>query len=226
VGIAVVTVLLAAVVPKVVEQFNHMQQVLPFTTRMLMSSSDGVRNYGPWVLFLVMLLGAVVQWQLRHPRQRLYWHQWLLRLPLLGRLILGANLARYVRTLSILNASSVPVLEAMNISATVLSNEHARQQFLLAVGRVREGGTLASALEQTRLLSPMMRHMITSGESSGDLDNMLSRAADIQEKNMVRQIALALSLFEPLLIISMASVVLFIILAILQPILQLNNLMA
>lgn len=226
VAIAVVAILLTAVVPKVIEQFIHMQQVLPLSTRILISLSDALRDFGLWALLILLLTALGIRQWLKPAHNLMWWHKKMLHLPSIGRVMLDLNLARYARTLSILNASAVPLLEAMHISASVLVNNYARQQLIEASEKVREGSRLASALEHTGLLSPMMRHMITSGENSGELDSMLERAADIQENAFVSRMTIALALFEPLLVVSMATVVLFIILAILQPILQLNSMMA
>lgn len=224
VALAVVAILLTAVVPEVVAQFVHMQQNLPGTTRLLMSLSDAVQQFGPHVLLLLVVLTIGCRLALRRAQLRFAWHQYLLRVPVIGRVVLNLNLARYARTLSILTSSAVPLLQGMAISAAVLSNDFIRERLQLAAERVREGMTLTQALDETALLSPMMRHMIASGESSGELDAMLKRTADIQDQAFISQMTLAVSLFEPLLIVVMAGVVLFIILAILQPILQLNSL--
>lgn len=222
-AIIVISILLAAVVPKIVTQFEHMGESLPGTTLFLIAASDFIRHYG--LVVLVMCLLAAVFWQraLTKPKVRFWWDQRLLKAGLVGKVSRSLNTARFARTLSILNASSVPLLEAMRISSDVLDNTFMRQALAEATAKVREGTSLKSALDQSRLFPPMMLHMIASGEKSGQLDAMLERAANAQDTEFENMVKVSLKVFEPILVAVMAAMVLFIVMAILQPILALNN---
>ncbi|HGU2241995.1 TPA: type II secretion system F family protein [Escherichia coli] len=223
VATGVVTILLTAVVPKIIEQFDHLGHALPASTRMLIAMSDALQASG--VYWLAGLLGLLVLGQrlLKNPAMRLRWDKTLLRLPVTGRVARGLNTARFSRTLSILTASSVPLLEGIQTAAAVSANRYVEQQLLLAADRVREGSSLRAALAELRLFPPMMLYMIASGEQSGELETMLEQAAVNQEREFDTQVGLALGLFEPALVVMMAGVVLFIVIAILEPMLQLNN---
>lgn len=223
-AIAVVSGLLAYVVPKVVAQFEHMHAQLPLMTRIMIGLSDGLRDYG--IFILAALAGGVFLFRYlmkTESRQRGF-DGWLLRAPALGKVIRGLNTARFARTLSILSASAVPLLEGLRIAGEVLSNLALKAAVEEASTRVREGSSLRQALSQSGYFPPMMLHMIASGESSGELDDMLKRAADNQDREFENLVAVSLSLFEPLLILTMGMVVLMIVMAILLPIFQLNTL--
>ncbi|WP_076413956.1 type II secretion system inner membrane protein GspF [Shewanella sp. UCD-KL12] len=226
VAISVIAILLAAVVPQVVGQFEHMGQELPWTTQLLIASSDFVRDYGLIVLGVIVATFVLLKRLLTKPAYRMKYDTLLLNLPVIGRVSKGLNTARFARTLSILAASSVPLLDAMRIASEVLVNVRVRAAVEEATARVREGTSLGAALTNTKLFPPMMLYMITSGEKSGQLENMLERAADNQDREFESNVTIALGVFEPLLVVSMAAVVLFIVLAILQPILELNNMIS
>jgi len=223
-AIAVISILLAAVVPKIVEQFEHMGQSLPGATLFLIAASDFIRSYGIFVLLALLLAVVALKKALLKPALRLKYDRLLLKAGMLGKVSRGLNTARFARTLSILNASAVPLLEAMRISADVLDNTFMKQAIGEATLRVREGTSLRAALDQTKLFPPMMLHMIASGEKSGQLDGMLERAANTQDREFETLVTVSLKVFEPVLVSVMAGMVLFIVLAILQPILALNNL--
>ncbi|MGE0080922.1 MAG: type II secretion system inner membrane protein GspF [Thiohalomonadaceae bacterium] len=221
----VVTVgLLTYVVPEVVQVFEGIGQELPWLTRSLIAVSDFLRAWGLWLLLGIVLAVIAVNRILRAPAQRWRFHALLHRLPLIGRLQRGVNTARFARTLSILAASGVPVLEALRIAAQVLSSLPMRDSVEDAAARVREGSSLFAALEKGGYFPPMTLHLIASGESSGRLEEMLERAAENQERELETTIAAVMGLFEPLLILAMGGMVLVIVLAILLPIFDLNQL--
>ena len=224
IAIGVISLLLAVVVPKVVDQFLHMGQTLPVATRILIGASDFVRDYGLFLLVALMLTAVVIQRVLRVKTYRFYWHQYQLKMPVVGKVVKGLNTARFARTLSILTASAVPLLEAMMIASDVLLNLKMKDALAKASDRVREGSSLRASLQETRLFPPIMLHMIASGEKSGELEQMLGRAADNQDREFDNIMTIALGLLGPLVLVGMAAVVLFIVVAILQPILEMQNL--
>jgi len=226
VAISVVAILLTSVVPQVVGQFQHMGADLPASTKFLIATSDALSAYGLYFVGVCIIAFLLFKQYLRKAKNQLRFDRTLLNFPVIGRVVNELNTARFARTLSILNSSAVPLLEAMSIAGNVLSNQHIRLKVGEAAERVREGTSLGRALASTKLFPPMMLHMIASGERSGELGNMLERSADNQDKQFSAQVTLALGLFEPALVISMAGVVLFIVAAILQPILALNNLVS
>ena len=224
VAILIVTGLLTYVVPQVVQVFSNLNQQLPALTRGLIALSDFLRQYG-W-LVLIGLAGGVIAWvyALRRIGFQRRVHQTLLKLPLLARLVRGINTARFARTFSILMASGVPVLDAMRISAQVMSNLPMREAVEQAAARVKEGASLFKAISNSGYFPPMTLQLIASGEASGRLENMLERAAVQQERETETLIAALLGVFEPMLILVMGGVVLIIVLAILLPIFDLNQL--
>jgi len=226
VAISVVTILLTSVVPQVIGQFEHMGADLPGSTQFLIAASAALSAYGLYFLVLLVMGIITLKMWLKKPKNQLLFDQKMLNLPVLGRVANELNTARFARTLSILNSSAVPLLEALGIAGNVLSNQYIRLKVGEATNMVREGSSLGRSLESTKLFPPMMLHMITSGERSGELGNMLERSADNQDKQFSAQVTIALGIFEPALVISMAGVVLFIVAAILQPILQLNNMVS
>ena len=223
-AIGIVSFLLASVVPQIVGQFLDSGKALPGTTQTLLTMSDFIINYGVFVLMAILFALVVLQRMLLKPAFRLKFDRSVLNLPLVGRVILGMNTARFARTLSILTSSAVPILDGMMIAGEVLSNAHIKKGVKDASDSVREGASLKSALEQTKIFPPMMMHMIGSGEKSGELEQMLSRAADNQDNEMDSILKICLSLLTPLIVLLMAGMVMFILIAILQPIMGMNDL--
>jgi general secretion pathway protein F len=225
-GVCVVIVffLLVSVVPKVVEVFRTSEAQLPVLTQLLIGGSDFMRAYGVWLL--IAIVGAVFlfdRW-LRIESNRRRWHAFLLRLPLVGKVVRGSNTARFARTLSTLTASTVPVLEALRISSEVVTNLPMKGAVEAAAVRVREGAPIGRSLAASRVFPPMMIHLISSGETSGELDTMLERAAVHQERELDSILQAVVGLLGPLMILVMGGLVLLIVLAMLLPIFELNQL--
>ena len=221
---AIVSFLLAYVVPQVVAVFESGKQELPLATRILIGASDLIRNYWYYAVAAAALgTWAFLRW-LKAPDARLRFDRFLLRLPLVGKLIRGLNTARFARTFSILTASAVPVLEALRISADVVNNLPMKNAVSDAALRVREGAPIGKSLAARRLFPPMMIHLISSGESSGELEKMLERAATNQEREMDGLLATLTNLLGPFMVVFMGAVVMFIVIALLLPIFQLNDL--
>jgi general secretion pathway protein F len=220
----IVSGLLVYVVPKVVDVFESSKAELPFITQMLIGTSDFFRDY---LLYLIVLGVAGFfgfrQW-VRNVNNRRKYHRLMLRLPLMGKLTRGFNTARFTRTLSILSASSVPVLDALRIAGEVVTNVPMRDAVIEASQRVREGAPIGRSLGQSKLFPPMTIHLISSGESSGELEAMLERAALNQERELDGLLNALVGLLGPLLIVTMGLFVMGIVFAMLLPIFELNQL--
>lgn len=221
----VVTVgLMVYVVPEVVKVFVETGQTLPDLTIAMITTSDFLQQYGHWLLLAIVMLVLMARYLMGVNSIKFTVHRLLLRLPVIGKLTRAVNTGRFLRTLSILTASGVPILDALQIASKVLANLPMRAAVEQASQRVREGTALSVALRQHQLFPPLAIQLIASGESSGNLDEMLERAAINQEREIESTISTLLGLFEPLLILVMGLMVLLIVLAILLPIFDLNQL--
>jgi general secretion pathway protein F len=224
VSILIVGGLLTYIVPQVTRVFDSVAQELPWITQALIATSDMLRVHGLTLFVILGLCGMLFSYLIKQPGPKLAWHRFILHVPLFGRLVRTANAARFSRTLSIMAASSVPILDALRIAAQVLTNLPMQSAVIEAATMVREGSSLHSALEKTGYFPPMTLSLLASGESSGNLEGMLERSADIQDREIESLVSTILGLFEPLLILIMGGVVLLIVLAILLPIFDLNQL--
>jgi general secretion pathway protein F len=220
----IVSGLLVYVVPKVIEVFESSKAKLPFITQLLILVSDFFRVYGIYTLIAIGLLVFGFNRWLRNPAAKRRYHLLQLRLPLIGKLTRGFNTARFTRTLSILSGSSVPVLDALRISGDVVTNLPMRDAVLEAASRVREGAPIGRSLGQSKLFPPMTIHLISSGESSGELEQMLERSAISQERELDGLLDALVGLLGPLLIVGMGLFVMGIVFAMLLPIFQMNQL--
>ena len=224
VALGVIAALMTFVVPKVVDQFDSMNQTLPLLTRLVIGVSGLMRDWGWLGVLLVVLAAAGLALGLRNPAFRLRVDTAVLRLPVVGRLSRDLHGARMARTLSTMLAAGLPVLEGLTITARTVHNRALRQATERMAEAVREGGGLSAAMRVAGVFPPILVHMTASGESSGRLEPMLERAADYLEREFSTFTAVMLSLLEPAIIVVMGGVVALIVLSILLPILQINTL--
>jgi general secretion pathway protein F len=234
VALAVVVGLLTYVVPQVVQVFANTKQALPWLTTALIAVSDFVRHWGWLVLVLAALVAFMLQRALRVPEVKLKWHQRVLTLPVMGVLSRSLNTARFASTLAILVGSGVPMLRSLQAAGETITNVAMRSRVIDATQRVREGYSLAKALRadgeeekkpgHIKLFPPVLIHLIASGEATGKLPDMLGRAADIHSREAERRALFFTSLLEPILILTMGMVVMLIVLAVLMPIIEINQL--
>jgi general secretion pathway protein F len=225
VAVAVVAALLAYVVPQVVAVFQNTHQTLPWLTRALIAASDFARAWGVYVLAGMLVLGWLGWRVLRIPGARFRAQSFLLSVPLAGPLIRAAAATRVASTLSILVGSGVPVLGALQAAAGSAGNLPMRRAVEETARAVREGASLAGSMAQTRRFPPLMVHLAASGESSGRLGAMLERAASAQRIQLEHRLSVLVAFLEPALIVAMGAIVLAIVLAVLMPIIELNQLL-
>jgi general secretion pathway protein F len=223
VAVAVVAGLLTWVVPQIVGVFQNLHQTLPLATRVLIGLSDFLRGWG-WLLLLALLAAvAAGHLALRGEAMRARWHGLLLRLPLVGRLVRAAETARATRTLALLAGSAVPLLDALGIAAQVVANRPMRAALRQAAAKVREGSAFARALGESGHFPPVALRLIASGERSGELPRMLEEAAAQQQRELDRWLTALTAVLGPAVILAVGAIVLFIVLAILLPIFNLNQ---
>ncbi|GCB05360.1 type II secretion system inner membrane protein GspF [Ralstonia sp. SET104] len=224
VAFAIVIFLLSYVVPQVVSVFANTKQKLPTLTIIMLWLSDFVRNWGWLAAIVLAALGVLIRNLLKQPALRLSWHKWLLTAPLFGKLVRGYNTARFASTLAILTSAGVPILRGLQAAGETLNNVALKTNVEDASTRVREGTSLARALAAQNQFPPVLVHLIRSGEATGNLPAMLERAAQGEAQELERRTLFLTGLLEPALILTMGLVVLLIVLAVLMPIIEINQL--
>src|ERR1700754_1683145 len=224
IAFGIVTFLLSYVVPQVANVFVSTKQQLPLLTVLMLALSNFVRHWWWAALIGVIVVVWAVRGILAQAGPRLGFDRWVLTAPLFGKLVRGYNTVRFASTLGILTAAGVPILRALQAAGETLSNRAMSENIDDAIVRVREGTSLSRALGNTKTFPPVLVHLIRSGEATGDVTTMLDRASEGESRELERRTMFLTSLLEPLLILAMGGVVLVIVLAVMMPIIELNNL--
>ena len=220
----IISFLLAFVVPKIIEVFTSSGQSLPYMTQILIQIRSFVHNYGLYALIIIILLIIGFKYALNYAHIKQKWHKFLLKIPVINHLIQSIEMSRYMHTFSILFSSGVPIIETMRVSSSLIQHLIIKKSLERAAIRVKEGTSINIALQETAFFGAMSIHLIASGEKSGQLSNMLERAALNLDGEVRRRIDLGLTLLEPFIILLMGGVVLFIVLSTLLPIFSMDQL--
>ncbi len=223
VSVLVVTILMVKVVPSLTKLFERGKQELPGMTTFLISASDFLINYGIYLVLGIVALVVLIKWLLKSESRARSWHKHMLKLPIFGQVILLGETARYASTLGLLANSGVPLLEGLRIATQVLTNREMKQAGLQVAVAVQEGGSLHKSLDQAQVFPPLLVQMAASGESNGKLAEQLLYAARNQEREMEFSINTAMSILQPSMVLGLAGIVVFIIMAILLPIFKMNE---
>ncbi len=226
VSVAIVSFLLGYVVPQITESFVQSGQELPLLTQILLSMSEYIQSWGILTALAIVALIVGFKWLLKNPTLRFAWDKWKINAWVIGKVIRGLNAARFARTLAILSASSVPLLEGLKIAGDVMTNAALKDAVKEAALRVSEGAGLKISLQQCGYFPPMMLHMIASGENSGELEQMLDRAADNQETQFDNLVSVMMDMIGPIMILIMGGFVFTIVLAIMLPVFELSDTLA
>ncbi len=223
IGTTLVSVLMIAVVPNVTTIFASMDQALPWYTALLIGTSDFMASYW-WLLLSLIGLSIYLfrRWR-RTPQGRLRWDNFVLKVPVFGKVVLMLSIARFARTLATLLSSGVALLGAMDIVSNVLGNAALEKVVLEAIGSIREGQSIAEPLKRSGKFPPIVTHMITIGEKSGQLESMLESVANAYDTEVENKVQILTSLLEPLIIVMMGGVVGFIAVSILMPLIQMSS---
>ncbi len=226
VSIGIIGFLLAYVVPKIIDVFITSGQTLPIMTKVLINISYFIQHYGIFIIIGLMALFGLLRYALTFPTWRWRWDAIKLNLPISSYLIRSSNGARYIHTFAILFSAGVSVLETMRVGSQLIGNLVMRQAFDQASVKVKEGGSISQSLKETGFLTPMTIHLISSGERSGQIAELMEKAANHTDNELKRLIDTALTLLEPMVILIMGAVVLFIVLATLLPIFSMEQLIS
>jgi type II secretory pathway component PulF len=222
VGLATVVFMLTFVMPRLMRVFISMGQDLPLPTKLLLSISQGLQQWWFWIILVIGIAVLILRWESNTPAGRMFLSSLKLRLPVLGKFILRAELARFSRTLELLIKDGIPILKAIDIAMPVLGNEAIKDQLIQSHKDLKQGGSFGRSLKNSKLVPLFMSNIIIVGEESGKLDEALAEAANLYEQETEEVLKVMMSLLEPLMILVMGLIVGFIVIAMLLPIFEIN----